>query len=174
MAFYLRNEDDFEARKKIIYDVSSITHAHIISKVACHFYVEWMISFLKTRDIKYAYEITCNVFSVYYHDDNCIKDKFNRVFSGNVLKAPICEIKSTGYVIDTLEAVIRCIFHTNSYKEAVLTAVNLGEDTDTIGAITGGIAGMIYGNIPKKWKSQIVNKQIILDAVNLMCNIIIC
>lgn len=38
----------------------------------------------------------------------------------------------------------------------------------------GGIAGMIYGNIPKKWQSQIANKQIILDAVNLMCNIIIC
>ena len=61
------------------------------------------------------------------------------------------EIKSSGYVVDTLEAAIWCLLNTKSYKESVLMAVNLGEDTDTVAAVTGGLAGLYYGyeNIPK-------------------------
>ena len=47
-------------------------------------------------------------------------------------------IKSSGYVVDTLEAAVWCLLHSHSYKETVLMAVNLGEDTDTIGAVAGG------------------------------------
>ena len=63
------------------------------------------------------------------------------------------DIKSSGFVIDSLEASIWCILTTNSFSEAVLKAVNLGGDTDTIGALTGALAGLIYGvkNIPKEW-----------------------
>jgi ADP-ribosylglycohydrolase len=47
--------------------------------------------------------------------------------------------------------------NSNSYKEAVLKAVNLGEDTDTTAAITGGLAGIIYGeqDIPTEWINKI-------------------
>ena len=57
----------------------------------------------------------------------------------------------------TLEASIWCLLTTDNYKDAVLKAVNLGEDTDTTGAVTGGLAGLLYGfdNIPKKWIEQI-------------------
>ena len=50
--------------------------------------------------------------------------------------------------------------NTNNYKEAVLKAVNLGDDTDTIGALTGGIAGIIYGldEIPKEWLDSLQKK----------------
>lgn len=63
------------------------------------------------------------------------------------------EIKSSGYVVDTLEAVFWSFMSTSDFKEAVLTAINLGEDTDTIGTITGEIAGIFYGydNIPADW-----------------------
>ena len=73
-----------------------------------------------------------------------------------------------GYVIDTLEAVLWCIFHTTTYKDAVLTAVNLGDDTDTVGAITGGIAGIIYGldAIPEEWVSKLVNKMMVFNAAS--------
>jgi len=58
----------------------------------------------------------------------------------------------------TLEASIWCLLTTENYKEAVLKAVNLGGDTDTTGAVTGGLAGLLYGldTIPEKWVEQIV------------------
>ena len=73
------------------------------------------------------------------------------------------EIKSTGYVVDTLEASIWCILHTDNYKDCVLKAVNLGGDTDTIAAVAGGLAGIIYGyeDIPIKWINNLQRKDII-------------
>ena len=63
------------------------------------------------------------------------------------------DIKSGGYVLDTMQASLWCLLKTSSYKEAVLKAVNLGSDTDTTAAVTGGLAGIIYGkeNIPAVW-----------------------
>jgi ADP-ribosylglycohydrolase len=60
-------------------------------------------------------------------------------------------------VLHTLEASIWCLLTTDNYKDAVLKAVNLGEDTDTTGAVTGGLAGLLYGldNIPENWIKQI-------------------
>lgn len=67
------------------------------------------------------------------------------------------DIRSSGYVSDTLTAVFWCLKNSTSYREAVLKAVNLGEDTDTIAAITGAIAGIIYGldSIPLEWINQL-------------------
>ena len=60
----------------------------------------------------------------------------------------------------TLEASIWCLLTTDNYKAATLKAVNLGEDTDTTGAVTGGLAGFLYGfeTIPEIWLQQIARK----------------
>ena len=78
------------------------------------------------------------------------------------------DIRSTGYVIDTLEASLWCIFNTSSFKDAVLKAVNLGDDTDTVGAITGALAGVIYGNdsIPSEWINVLARKDDIIELAN--------
>jgi len=70
-------------------------------------------------------------------------------------------IRSTGYVVDTLQASIWATLNSNSFEEAVLKAVNLGDDADTVGAVTGQIAGSIYGysNIPSHLKSGLVNER---------------
>lgn len=67
-------------------------------------------------------------------------------------------IKSSGYVVDTLEAAVWCLLHSHSYKETVLLAVNLGEDTDTVGAVAGGLAGLYYKEegIPKEWIEEVL------------------
>ena len=71
----------------------------------------------------------------------------------NFRKRPENEIKSSGYVIDTLETAVWCLITTDSFSDAVLKAVNLGDDTDTIGAVTEGLAGLYYGYnaIPAEW-----------------------
>ncbi|MFR9293606.1 MAG: ADP-ribosylglycohydrolase family protein [Turicibacter sanguinis] len=60
------------------------------------------------------------------------------------------------------------MLNTNSYKEAVLAAVNLGDDTDTTAAVTGGLAGIMYGyeSIPKEWIDQLKNKELIDSILN--------
>ena len=77
------------------------------------------------------------------------------------------EIKSSSYVVDSLIAAIWSLLNTDNYKDAVLTAVNLGEDTDSIAAITGALAGIIYGyeEIPKEWIDKIPNKEILNEAL---------
>ncbi len=62
-------------------------------------------------------------------------------------------IGSSGYVVHTLEAALWATARTASFEEAVILAVNLGEDADTVGAVTGQIAGAMYGAsaIPERW-----------------------
>ena len=86
--------------------------------------------------------------------------QFTRIFSGELSSLPESEIPSSGYVIDTLEASIWCLCNTDSYEEAVLRAVNLGEDTDTTATVTGGLAGVGYGPdaIPSKWVDQLARR----------------
>jgi ADP-ribosylglycohydrolase len=55
------------------------------------------------------------------------------------------EISSSGYVVHSLEAALWSFYHTTTFEEGVLKAVNLGNDADTVGAITGQIAGAWYG-----------------------------
>lgn len=74
---------------------------------------------------------------------------------------PSNEIKSSGYVIDTIEASVWSLITTTTLKQTLLTAVNLGEDTDTVAAIAGGLAGLYYGygDIPVEWLSVIQRRE---------------
>lgn len=67
-------------------------------------------------------------------------------------------ISGSGYVIDCLEASAWCLLQTGDFREAVLLAVNLGNDADTTGAVCGQLAGALYGEegIPPEWLSRLV------------------
>lgn len=80
-------------------------------------------------------------------------------------ETPESEIKSTGYVVDSLEAAVWCLLTTGSYRECVLKAVNLGEDTDTVAAIAGGLAGLYYGyeKIPAEWRQTVIAYDAVID-----------
>ena len=80
-----------------------------------------------------------------------------------LVKSEENDIKSSGYVVDTLEASLWSLLTTNSFKESILKAVNLGEDTDTIAAINGSMAGIIYGykNIPNDWLNVLARREYI-------------
>lgn len=71
------------------------------------------------------------------------------------------EIKSTGYVVDTLQASIWAVENSKSFEGAVLKAVNLGDDADTVGAVTGQIAGAMYGysEVARHLKTGLVDER---------------
>jgi ADP-ribosyl-[dinitrogen reductase] hydrolase len=63
------------------------------------------------------------------------------------------DLRTTGYVVDTLETALWCFRNTESFEEAILVSANLGGDADTISAVCGQVAGAYYGEsaIPKRW-----------------------
>jgi ADP-ribosyl-[dinitrogen reductase] hydrolase len=77
-------------------------------------------------------------------------------------------IRGTGYVIDCLEAAAWCFWKSDNYKDAILLAVNLGDDADTTGAVCGQLAGAFWGEagIPKSWLSNLVLREEIEALAN--------
>jgi ADP-ribosyl-[dinitrogen reductase] hydrolase len=80
------------------------------------------------------------------------------------------EVNSSGYVAHSLEAAIWCVARTGSFAEAVLLAANLGDDADTVAAITGQLAGALYGyrSIPQEWLGQLAGQGMIFGMGRLL------
>jgi len=78
------------------------------------------------------------------------------------------QISSSGYVIDSLEAALWCCYHSEDFETALITAVNLADDADTVGAVTGQIAGAAWGeaSIPSRWLNRLVWRSQIVDMAN--------
>lgn len=151
---------------KIIENVSSLTHSHDISKIACCLYCEIANQLLNNKKltIKKAVRIASEKIIQYYHGNEHL-NVYNRIFNESIYIADLESVKSSGYVVDTLESVIYVLGNTESFEDALLKAVNLGSDTDTIGAICGGIAGIYYGfdEIPSEWLNTIKGIDKILE-----------
>jgi len=164
-----------ENRYEITKQVSSLTHGHIRSVIACFYYLEFARQLILGID----------KFTIYHNLKREISDfltlrsinpeevsLFNRLLLDNIFQIETKKIHSTGYVLHTLEASIWCLLTTDAYKEAVLKAVNLGLDTDTTGAVTGGLAGLLYGadGIPVNWVKDVKRLPDILDLAQRMRN----
>lgn len=170
LAFYLVNEENIENLYRTVKEVSSITHGHFRSVFACFIYVIFAIQLIKEKDKKEAYNHVQKI-ALEYAEIQGFNPKeielFQRILKNDISSFHENEIKSSGYVLQSLEASLWCFLNSESYSEAVLKAVNLGEDTDTTGAITGGIAGIYYGfeNIPEEWVSDLVRK----EDIEILC-----
>lgn len=158
LAFYLRDKDTYE-KWTVIRSVSSITHAHPIACMACHYYVDFAILLLRGFPKEQAYaalkqhlRLAFNVISI----ENGFQKDFHALdglLMEDIAKRPIDAVRSGSFVVDSLEAAIWCLMTSSSYQETVLKAVNLGGDSDSTAAIAGGLAGILYGldGVPEHW-----------------------
>ena len=163
--FLKGNEEGYWLWMECIKRASALTHAHDRSIMGCYIY-GYCLSFLlkeATREsliagIKFAGE-DLDYLPEFEH--------YKRIFNSNFEKLTVDDIKSTGYVVDTLEAALWCVLTTNNYRDCVLKAVNLGDDTDTVAAVAGGLAGALYGYdaIPKEWLDTLKRR----DYIEEMC-----
>lgn len=163
LVFYLkqRNTNELETYQ-IIKNTSSITHAHEVSVLGCYIYVNYALNLLNKETKEASYDtITKLNYSKYFSSDTIAL--YQRIINQELLHLTNNDIRSSGYVIDTLEAVLWVIMTTNNYQEAVIKAINLGEDTDTIGALVGALAAIIYGfkDIPETWLNDLKRKEYI-------------
>ena len=145
-----------EKRFDLVKEVSSITHAHIRSVISCFYYLEFALQIMEEKDKFEIYENLKISVSDFLNSNEIYSNElihFDRLLKKNIYELEEDAIQSGGYVIHTLETSIWCLLTTNNYKDAVLKAVNLGGDTDTTGAVTGGLVGLLYGydSIPKSW-----------------------
>lgn len=164
LAFYLKDEENIEIVYQTVKEVSSITHGHFRSVFACFIYVIFAIELINGKDKKEAYHLTQKKaweFAEIQGFNPKEIQLFDRVLKNDISDYQEDTISSGGYVLHSLEASLWCLLNSENYAEAVLKAVNLGEDTDTTGAITGGIAGIYYGfeNIPEEWVEVLVRKR---------------
>ena len=137
-----------------IAEVSAITHAHARAKDGCVTYVRIARGLLNGRNLKIS------IMNSISEDSAYARCRYIETLSRE-------DIKSSGYVVDTLEAALWCLLSTNSFEECLLKAVNLGGDTDSIGAVAGGLAGIIYGidAVPDDWINKLQAKSVIKECL---------
>ncbi|SEQ83656.1 ADP-ribosylglycohydrolase [Lachnospiraceae bacterium NE2001] len=158
------NDDDI---CRVTSDVSSLTHGHSISRMGCYIYVQFLIRLIHGLPKDAAYnEVKKLRYSDYFDADTI--QTYGRVLLEDIGSLPIDEIKSSGYVVDSLEAALWCILNNDSFQDTVLQAVNLGKDTDTVGAIAGAAAGIIYGKdkIPAEWLQTLARNEYLSELAN--------
>ena len=155
----------------ILHNVSSLTHAHARSHLACGMYVS-IASWLMIVGLPFAIDAGMTDAADYYAKKEPYAEElqhFARICGRDSLrdfaKLPQEAIRSDGYVVHTLEAALWCLLNTDSYESCVLKAVNLGGDTDTTAAVAGGLAGLAYGPqaIPEAWKEPLARREYIED-----------
>ena len=167
LVFLLFRNSDITYQVHSIEKYTMVTHGHPRSIVASIIYI-FLLKELLFNDslsevldfVQIKLEEIFSQKSQYWEE---YENHFKEIFDEEFYHKSREEIKSTGYVVDTLKACLWCIGTTKSFKDAVLKAVNLGEDTDTIGAITGTLAGAKYSfeSIPKEWIEKLANKALI-------------
>lgn len=159
-----------EAVKAVI-RVASLTHNHLRTNMCNSMYFYMVKSILddkKTGGARSFIDVLqegVNNALAYFGKDAKNHDEMThlgRLFELVDLKStPSDAISSSGYVIHTIEAAVWSLINTDSFKEALLKAVNLGDDADTVGAVTAGLAGLYYGyeSIPDDWVAVIQKRE---------------
>lgn len=149
------NEIEDDSFIEIITKASSLTHSHQCSVDGCLIYAYVLRELLENPSKESVYkglETAKNIVRS--------QEPYSRLLNGDIAIVDKKDIKSGGYVVDSLESSIWCLLTTENYSDCVLKAVNLGKDTDTVAAITGSLAGALYGidSIPENWLRTLIKK----------------
>ncbi len=163
---------DFPLDGKIAYihRASALTHAHPRSCVGCGIY-SFVLWELLENPTKQGIKDGLKKAKAYYREEPELIP-YRRLFDGEFDLLPRDEIKSSGYVLDTLEAAVWCALTTENFRDCILKAVNLGLDTDSVGAVAGSLAGLLYGfeGIPEDWRNSLLKKEYLEETGEKFCD----
>ena len=158
LVFYLNG--DRKERYSVIQDCSAITHAHDISKIACCIFAEYFWQLIETNDKLMAYRNMQEEIKKHFSGNEYLQE-FDSIVANKLYEKSYESLNGTGYVVNTLETSLYCFINGDSYRDCILKAILVGNDTDTNAAITGSLAGYYYNNVPDEWGKKIVKKEMI-------------
>lgn len=160
--------DLWEEGYDMVHNLSALTHAHRRSEMSCGIYITIALEIMNSSSNDLYDMVNEGLYNSreYYISNKLFHSElehFDRLFSYTIQDYPLDLIKSGGYTINTLEASIHCLLNNDNYKDSVLSAVNLGFDTDTTACVCGGLGGLYYGfdSIPDEWISVLLRKDLI-------------
>lgn len=168
VAFYLAYAEP-QQRIHTAMQCSRLTHGHVRCQLACALFVEVAASIVRGRTIEDAVEMAQTQLKEIIESRYATELKpFERLLSPGIEQHDRSKISGSGYVIDCLEASLWCAIRAKDYSEGVLEAVNLGDDTDTTGAVAGALLGLRFGigGIPAPWIDSLARKNDILALAN--------
>ena len=169
LAIHLRNVEQTKYRLELTRNHTCLTHRHPRSVMASFIYLEILHFLLNgenlTEILQKLPDHLKNNLQNYPEELNEFK-KFSAIFQPGFKQINREDIKSTGYVVDTLHACLWCVLNTDSIDEAILLAVNLGDDTDTVASIIATLASCLHQNdcVNPEWVGQLRNKKL-LDKI---------
>ena len=171
----LKEEWNVKQALECVHQISALTHNHLRSKMACGIYYFMMKSIIEgDGSLPERLQNGIDDAMDFYHEDlvNYVElAHYTRLFQlDEFAKCGEDTIKSTGYVVDSLEAAVWGLITTDTVEDCLLKVVNLGGDTDTIGAIAGGLAVLFYGydSVPEEWRKQIIKEEEIITLCEMM------
>ncbi len=170
LVYFIKDIESIDERYKIVKDISSLTQAHLRSVIACFIYVEYALELLINSNKIAAYQIIKNRVKTFLNTKDLNPQElgfYYDILEDDIYKIEENRISGSGYVVNSLKASLWCFINTDNYEDAVIKAINFGEDTDTTAAITGGLAGLYYGigSIPKTWRKRLVKYDEIEDLI---------
>jgi ADP-ribosyl-[dinitrogen reductase] hydrolase len=167
---------DINAQFDLIRKASSLTHPHIRSALCCFYYLRMAEYIINQHGLTETYKLARKDTLGIMQQMQVPEFEFramHRLLHEDIGTLEEDKINSDGYVVSSLEASIWCLLTTDSYKASVLKAVNLGYDTDTTAAITGGLAALHYGydSIPSDWIALLKKPEIFENIISRYANI---
>jgi ADP-ribosylglycohydrolase len=133
---------------------SRLTHGHARCQLACAMLTEVVASLVRGGSIEGAVidaqTVLQRLLTIHYPEERVA---FERLLQPSLADMAENEVSSSGYVIHCLEASLWCALRANSFQDGVLMAVNLGDDTDTTGAVAGALLALRFNidHIPREW-----------------------
>jgi len=151
---------DLAAAQRWSEEISKTTHGTLECLEACRLLAAMLVAALSGADKESI---------LTQHDvQSYAALKIQTIVRGEYRNKEDDSIRGTGYVIKSLEAAVWAFWKTENFRDAILTAVNLGDDADTTGAVCGQLAGAFYGEegIPAAWRTRLVMADLIINLAD--------
>jgi ADP-ribosyl-[dinitrogen reductase] hydrolase len=160
----LRYLDDADQRRSVSQRESTLTHFDRLAGWACAAFND-LLAAAVAGDLAGSLE---QVAAAYRDED--------RRVSAALLEAPEAEpeeIHASAFVLDTLRTALWSVLRSQTFEEAVCLTVNLGDDADTSGAVTGALAGAVWGasGIPPRWTEALLLRERVTAAADRLAGL---
>lgn len=146
-------------------NISSLTHAHPISIIGCYIYTMVIFMILDGGDKEFILSSLKELKNHFPKEYEPFLAEYDDIFSGKFVNKKAEEINAYGYVKDTLEAALWGFFNSHFIEDCILKILSLSGDTDTNGAVGGGLCGLYYGLRGLHIGSNIIEQNDLSDLI---------